>query len=265
MVVPPGEPGEASGDGPEEGESGGPSGGEGRRGGSESGRAEAAAAAGDKPETRSVCSSESGSGSHPGGAGPICKICFQGPEQVRRREEKRARRASGFPPPAPPRSAPAGPTDSSPQTRPPPAPLPGAAGGGERAGLGGGNRSAPGTGLGSRPPGGGAAGVGCLLPGEAGGKGHGRASAAQRGGCDRRPGKSSRKSGRFACALGHLLAVTIAGSPEDRGLEAMRISQVSVRLSNESVSLPVMVRRLPSVLSGITGHSVGNGSVTSIL
>lgn len=98
VVVPPGEPGEASGDGPEEGESGGPSGGEGRRGGSESGRAEAAAAAGDKPETRSVCSSESGSGSHPGGAGPICKICFQGPEQVRRREEKRARRASGFPP-----------------------------------------------------------------------------------------------------------------------------------------------------------------------
>lgn len=41
-------------------------------------------AQGDKPETRSVCSSESGSGSQPGGAGPICKICFQGPEQVRR-------------------------------------------------------------------------------------------------------------------------------------------------------------------------------------
>eukprot|EP00075_Anas_platyrhynchos_P015160 XP_027304413.1 E3 ubiquitin-protein ligase MARCH11 [Anas platyrhynchos] len=38
-------------------------------------------AQGDKPETRSVCSSESGSGSQPGGAGPICKICFQGPEQ----------------------------------------------------------------------------------------------------------------------------------------------------------------------------------------
>lgn len=62
--------GEASGDTPEEGE--------GRRGGSESG-----AAGGDKPETRSVCSSsESGSGGHGGGAGPICKICFQGPEQV---------------------------------------------------------------------------------------------------------------------------------------------------------------------------------------
>uniref|UniRef100_A0A8C5J2S4 RING-type E3 ubiquitin transferase n=2 Tax=Passerellidae TaxID=1729112 RepID=A0A8C5J2S4_JUNHY len=61
--------GEASGDTPEEGE--------GRRGGSESG-----AAGGDKPETRSVCSSsESGSGGHGGGAGPICKICFQGPEQ----------------------------------------------------------------------------------------------------------------------------------------------------------------------------------------
>uniref|UniRef100_A0A8V0X866 RING-type E3 ubiquitin transferase n=1 Tax=Gallus gallus TaxID=9031 RepID=A0A8V0X866_CHICK len=44
-------------------------------------RGEAGAAADDKPETRSVCSSESGSGSHPGGAGPICKICFQGPEQ----------------------------------------------------------------------------------------------------------------------------------------------------------------------------------------
>lgn len=76
--------GEKSGDTPEEGESGGPSSGEGRRGGSESGRAEAGATGGDKPETRSVCSSESGSGSHPGGAGPICKICFQGPEQVRR-------------------------------------------------------------------------------------------------------------------------------------------------------------------------------------
>lgn len=64
--------GEASGDSPEEGE--------GRSGGSESG-----AAGGDKPETRSVCSSsESGSGGHAGGAGPICKICFQGPEQVRR-------------------------------------------------------------------------------------------------------------------------------------------------------------------------------------
>ncbi|KAK2518102.1 March11 [Columba livia] len=73
--------GEKSGDTPEEGESGGPSSGEGRRGGSESGRAEAGATGGDKPETRSVCSSESGSGSHPGGAGPICKICFQGPEQ----------------------------------------------------------------------------------------------------------------------------------------------------------------------------------------
>ncbi|OPJ76502.1 hypothetical protein AV530_016174 [Patagioenas fasciata monilis] len=73
--------GEKSGDIPEEGESGGPSSGEGRRGGSESGRAEAGATGGDKPETRSVCSSESGSGSHPGGAGPICKICFQGPEQ----------------------------------------------------------------------------------------------------------------------------------------------------------------------------------------
>ncbi|XP_064297797.1 E3 ubiquitin-protein ligase MARCHF11 [Phalacrocorax carbo] len=95
VVLPPGEPqqepagppqlpagaGEASGDIPEDGESGGPGAGEGRRGGSESGRAEARAAAGDKPETRSVCSSESGSGSHPGGAGPICKICFQGPEQ----------------------------------------------------------------------------------------------------------------------------------------------------------------------------------------
>uniref|UniRef100_A0A8C3KKC4 RING-type E3 ubiquitin transferase n=4 Tax=Charadriiformes TaxID=8906 RepID=A0A8C3KKC4_9CHAR len=69
--------GEASGDAPEEGESGGPGGGEGRRGGSEAG-----AAAGDKPESRSVCSSsESGGGSPPGGAGPICKICFQGPEQ----------------------------------------------------------------------------------------------------------------------------------------------------------------------------------------
>uniref|UniRef100_A0A8C3QWR5 RING-type E3 ubiquitin transferase n=46 Tax=Passeriformes TaxID=9126 RepID=A0A8C3QWR5_9PASS len=64
--------GEASGDTPEEGE--------GRRSGSESG-----AAGGDKPETPSVCSSsESGSGGHGGGAGPICKICFQGPEQVRR-------------------------------------------------------------------------------------------------------------------------------------------------------------------------------------
>uniref|UniRef100_A0A8V5FUQ3 RING-type E3 ubiquitin transferase n=1 Tax=Melopsittacus undulatus TaxID=13146 RepID=A0A8V5FUQ3_MELUD len=93
LVLPPAEPqrdpgaplglpagaGEASGDTPEEGESGGPSTGEGRRGGSEAG-----AAGGDKPETRSVCSSESGSGSHPGGAGPICKICFQGPEQVSR-------------------------------------------------------------------------------------------------------------------------------------------------------------------------------------
>lgn len=38
---------------------------------------------------------------------------------------------------------------------------------------------------------------------------------------------------RLACALGHLLAVTTAGSPEGRGLEAVRISQVSVRLSNE--------------------------------
>ncbi|XP_075603235.1 E3 ubiquitin-protein ligase MARCHF11 [Balearica regulorum gibbericeps] len=95
VVLPPGEPQrdlaaplevptgaeEESGDTPEEGESGGPSAGEGRRGGSESGGAEAGAVAGDKPETRSVCSSESGSGSHPGGAGPICKICFQGPEQ----------------------------------------------------------------------------------------------------------------------------------------------------------------------------------------
>lgn len=64
--------GEASGDTPEEGEC--------RGSGSESG-----AAGGDKPETRSVCSSsESGSGGHAGGAGPICKICFQGPEQVRR-------------------------------------------------------------------------------------------------------------------------------------------------------------------------------------
>ncbi|NXC17401.1 MARHB ligase, partial [Corythaeola cristata] len=93
VVLPPGDPqrdpaaplelpagaGEESGDAPEEGESGGPSAGEVRRGGSESGRAEAGAAASDKPETRSVCSSESGS--HPGGAGPICKICFQGPEQ----------------------------------------------------------------------------------------------------------------------------------------------------------------------------------------
>ncbi|XP_030122962.1 E3 ubiquitin-protein ligase MARCHF11 [Taeniopygia guttata] len=61
--------GEASGDTPEEGED--------PRGGSESG-----AAGDDKPETRSVCSSsESGSGGHAGGAGPICKICFQGPEQ----------------------------------------------------------------------------------------------------------------------------------------------------------------------------------------
>lgn len=78
--------GEASGDPPAEPESPGrgrsPSAAEGRRGGSESGRG--SAAAGDKPETRSVCSSESGSGSQPGGAGPICKICFQGPEQVRR-------------------------------------------------------------------------------------------------------------------------------------------------------------------------------------
>ncbi|XP_025948072.1 E3 ubiquitin-protein ligase MARCH11-like, partial [Apteryx rowi] len=77
---------EAAGDSPEEGESGGPSAAppgadEGRRGGSESGRAEAGAGTGDQPETRSVCSSESGSGSNPGGAGPICKICFQGPEQ----------------------------------------------------------------------------------------------------------------------------------------------------------------------------------------
>ncbi|OXB59181.1 hypothetical protein ASZ78_002633 [Callipepla squamata] len=67
-LEPPAAAGDASGDSPEEGESGGPSG-------------EAGAAADDKPETRSVCSSESGSGSHPGGAGPICKICFQGPEQ----------------------------------------------------------------------------------------------------------------------------------------------------------------------------------------
>lgn len=69
--------GEASGDPSAEGESGGSSG-------------EAGAAADDKPETRSVCSSESGSGSHPGGAGPICKICFQGPEQVRRHPAARA-------------------------------------------------------------------------------------------------------------------------------------------------------------------------------
>ncbi|CAM9254069.1 unnamed protein product [Bubo scandiacus] len=81
LELPAGAGREASGDPPEEGESGGPCAGSGRSGGSESGGAEAGAAAGDKPETRSVCSSESGSGSHPGGAGPICKICFQGPEQ----------------------------------------------------------------------------------------------------------------------------------------------------------------------------------------
>ncbi|XP_025896531.1 E3 ubiquitin-protein ligase MARCH11 [Nothoprocta perdicaria] len=45
------------------------------------GAAPGRAAAGGQPETRSVCSSESGSGSNPGGAGPICKICFQGREQ----------------------------------------------------------------------------------------------------------------------------------------------------------------------------------------
>lgn len=139
MVVPPGEPGEASGDGPEEGESGGPSGGDGRRGGSESGRAEAGAA-GDKPETRSVCSSESGSGSHPGGAGPICKICFQGPEQVRRREEKRAGRASGSPPPRPAALS-AGRTDR-PIPSDPSAPSP-APGGGRRRGAGRAGRREP--------------------------------------------------------------------------------------------------------------------------
>lgn len=69
--------GEASGDPSVEGESGGSGG-------------EAGAAADEEPETRSVCSSESGSGSHPGGAGPICKICFQGPEQVRRHLAERA-------------------------------------------------------------------------------------------------------------------------------------------------------------------------------
>lgn len=69
--------GEASGDPSVEEESGGSGG-------------EAGAAADEEPETRSVCSSESGSGSHPGGAGPICKICFQGPEQVRRHLAERA-------------------------------------------------------------------------------------------------------------------------------------------------------------------------------
>ncbi|XP_053873583.1 E3 ubiquitin-protein ligase MARCHF11 [Malaclemys terrapin pileata] len=54
---------------------------EGRRGGSERARGEAGAVGGDKPETRSVCGSDSGSDSNPGGAGPICKICFQGAEQ----------------------------------------------------------------------------------------------------------------------------------------------------------------------------------------
>ncbi|KAM6349859.1 E3 ubiquitin-protein ligase MARCHF11 [Podargus strigoides] len=74
--------GQASGDTPEGSERGSSRACEGRRGGSESGRAEAGAAGGDKPERRSVCSSESGSGSsHPGGAGPFCKICFQGAEQ----------------------------------------------------------------------------------------------------------------------------------------------------------------------------------------
>lgn len=71
--------GEARGDPSAEEESGG------------SGGEAGAAAADDEPETRSVCSSESGSGSHPGGAGPICKICFQGPEQVRRHPAERAR------------------------------------------------------------------------------------------------------------------------------------------------------------------------------
>lgn len=137
VVLPPGEPqrdpaapvelpagaGEASGDIPEEGESGGPSAGEGRRGGSDSGHAEQGAAAGDKPETRSVCSSESGSGSHPGGAGPICKICFQGPEQVRR-----AGRGGG-------RTAPLSADGPTPLTHTPTrTPLPGAAGGRREAG-----------------------------------------------------------------------------------------------------------------------------------
>uniref|UniRef100_A0A8C0GAB4 RING-type E3 ubiquitin transferase n=1 Tax=Chelonoidis abingdonii TaxID=106734 RepID=A0A8C0GAB4_CHEAB len=54
---------------------------EGRSGGSERARGQAGAAGGDKPETRSVCGSDSGSDSNPGGAGPICKICFQGAEQ----------------------------------------------------------------------------------------------------------------------------------------------------------------------------------------
>lgn len=45
--------------------------------------AEAAGGAGhsEKPETRSVCSNSSGEAGG-GGAGPICKICFQGAEQV---------------------------------------------------------------------------------------------------------------------------------------------------------------------------------------
>uniref|UniRef100_A0A8C4IWE7 RING-type E3 ubiquitin transferase n=2 Tax=Dromaius novaehollandiae TaxID=8790 RepID=A0A8C4IWE7_DRONO len=93
---------EPPGDSPEEGERGGPSAAP-PAAGSEGGRAEAGAGAGDQPETRSVCSSESGSGSNPGGAGPICKICFQGPEQVRSAGRARGAPAPRTDPPAAPR------------------------------------------------------------------------------------------------------------------------------------------------------------------